>query len=596
MVGASAIARDISEQKRAEDALRQSEEFNRSLIEGSQDCIKTLDLEGHLLSMNSGGQKLLEITDLGPLLQTSWVDFWKEEDRPRVAEAIVAAATGGVGRFQAFCPSHGGQPRWWDVIVWPVYGAGRQIERLLSVSREITEQKQAAARINQLNAELEQRVQERTAALEVANVRIQRDSARIATINEALAQFIADERSQQVFETLLRNLLQLTACEYGFIDEMSQTADGQPYLTALAISNIAWDDDSRALYARYRSGELRWTNVNSLFGATMISGKPVIANDAPNDPRRCGIPSGHPALNRFLGLPLHYGGQMVGVIGLANAPELFSDKNVAHLEPIANATASMIAALKSNRRRQRAEEELQERVAQIQAANKEMEAFSYSISHDLRAPLRAIDGFSRIVLEEYAPHLPDDGQRYLRMARENTQRMGQLIDDLLAFSRLGRQPLQKKCVAPTDLVRAVLADLRDEAAGRQVEIVLGELCTCQADPALLKQVFVNLLTNAFKFTRNQPAARIEIGCRHGDPSGQNTYFVKDNGAGFDMQFVHKLFGVFQRLHRTEDYPGTGVGLAIVQRIIHRHGGRVWAEGAVNQGATFSFTLSQGVDS
>ncbi len=233
---------------------------------------------------------------------------------------------------------------------------------------------------------------------------------------------------------------------------------------------------------------------------------------------------------------------------------------------------------------------LQEHTAQIEAANRELEAFAYSVSHDLRSPLRAIDGFSRILLEEHAPRLGEEGQRYLRTVRENTRRMGHLIDDLLAFSRLGRQPLQKRPVATAELVRTVLAELRDEHAGRQVEIVLGELPPCNADPALLKQVFANLLSNAFKFTRGRRDARVEVGSITAADTGCPAYFVRDNGAGFDIQYAAKLFGVFQRLHRAEEYEGTGVGLAIVQRVVHRHGGRVWAEAAVNAGATFFFTL------
>jgi signal transduction histidine kinase len=234
------------------------------------------------------------------------------------------------------------------------------------------------------------------------------------------------------------------------------------------------------------------------------------------------------------------------------------------------------------------EQRVIERTAQLEAANKELEAFSYSISHDLRAPLRAIHGFSRILLEEHAPHLADEAQRYLHLVRDNAQRMGQLIDDLLAFARLSRQPLKCQRVVCADLVRQVLEDLSGEHAGRRVDIAVGDLPLCQADPALLKQVLVNLCMNALKFTRQREVAVIEIGCC--EASGECVYFVKDNGIGFDMQYVGKLFGVFQRLHRANEYDGTGVGLAIVQRIISRHGGRVWAEAAVNQGATFYFTL------
>lgn len=244
-----------------------------------------------------------------------------------------------------------------------------------------------------------------------------------------------------------------------------------------------------------------------------------------------------------------------------------------------------------------------ERTAQLEAANKELDSFSYSISHDLRAPLRAIDGFSRIVLEDYGAPLATEGKAYLQMVRDNTRQMGQLVDDLLAFARLGRQPLTKHTVDPGKIVRQCLEAMAKEREGRKLEIVIGDLPSCHADPALLKQVWTNLLANALKYTRKQEAARIEIGCRteprpavDGKPTAAGAadtevvYFVKDNGAGFDMKYVGKLFGVFQRLHRAADYEGTGVGLAIVQRIVNRHGGRIWAEAAINQGATFSFTL------
>ena len=237
------------------------------------------------------------------------------------------------------------------------------------------------------------------------------------------------------------------------------------------------------------------------------------------------------------------------------------------------------------------EQRVQDRTAELRAANQELEAFSYSVSHDLRAPLRAITGFSRILLEDYTPQLPDEAQRYLHIVDNSAQQMGQLIDDLLTFSRLGRLELTKQPVATADLVRQVLEDLRAERAERQIEIKLGNLPPCRAEPALLKQVFVNLLSNALKYSRQRQVAQIEVGCREHD--GQQVYFVKDNGVGFDMQYANKLFGVFQRLHRAEEYEGTGVGLAIVHRIIYRHGGCVWAEAAVDQGATFYFTLEGG---
>ncbi len=229
-----------------------------------------------------------------------------------------------------------------------------------------------------------------------------------------------------------------------------------------------------------------------------------------------------------------------------------------------------------------------ERTAQLEAANKELEAFSYSVSHDLRAPLRAVDGFSQAVEEDYGTLLPDEGRRYLRTIRDGAQRMGALIDDLLAFSRLSRQPLNKQPVDNGRLVRNVLEELRPQFEGRKIDLRLGDLPACQGDAALLKQAWANLLSNAVKYTRKRDPAVIEIGCAR--EQNEYVFYVRDNGTGFDMQYAHKLFGVFQRLHRAEEYEGTGVGLAIVQRIIHRHGGRVWADAALNRGATFFFTL------
>ncbi len=246
----------------------------------------------------------------------------------------------------------------------------------------------------------------------------------------------------------------------------------------------------------------------------------------------------------------------------------------------------------------RLNEELEARVrlrtAQLEDANRELEAFSYSVSHDLRAPLRAIDGFSREVLDGHAAGLDPEGRRYLELVGRNTREMGLLIDGLLAFSRLGQQPLDKRRVDVAALVRDVVASLAVEHDGRASQVAVGELPGTFADRTLLRQVFANLLGNAIKFTRDVPEPRIEVGAS-ADGGGQPVYVVRDNGVGFDMRHADRLFTAFQRLHRADTFEGTGIGLALVARIVTRHGGRIWAESAPGEGAAFHFTLENGLD-
>jgi PAS domain S-box-containing protein len=237
-------------------------------------------------------------------------------------------------------------------------------------------------------------------------------------------------------------------------------------------------------------------------------------------------------------------------------------------------------------------EELEQRVAartaELEAANRDLEMFSYSVSHDLRAPIRGIDGFSSILLEKHGPQLPAEAQRYLGMIRADAQQLTRLTEDLLAFLRAGRIDLAKRAVEPAEVVEAALAQLHEEASRPGVEIRIGALPACRADPALLKQVYANLLANALKFTRRREHALIEVGCT--ESATPPVYYVRDNGVGFDMQHAHKVFEVFQRLHSADEYEGTGVGLALVKRIVERHGGRVWAEAQPDRGATVYFTL------
>ncbi|NUM46296.1 MAG: GAF domain-containing protein, partial [Anaerolineales bacterium] len=234
------------------------------------------------------------------------------------------------------------------------------------------------------------------------------------------------------------------------------------------------------------------------------------------------------------------------------------------------------------------EQRVNERTAQLEATNQELESFSYSISHDLRAPLRAMDGFSTMLNMAYSQQMDAEGQRYIQLIRDNVQRMTQLINDLLSFSRLSRQSLHKQFTDPHALARQVIEELSLDLVGREVHFEVGQLPPCQADPSLLRQVFANLIGNAVKYTRPRATAHIQVDWQLVE--SETVYFVRDNGVGFDMEYAHKLFGVFQRLHSRAIFEGTGIGLAIVQRIITRHGGKVWAEAEVDHGASFYFTL------
>ena len=234
-------------------------------------------------------------------------------------------------------------------------------------------------------------------------------------------------------------------------------------------------------------------------------------------------------------------------------------------------------------------QELAKRSLALEASNKELEAFAYSISHDLRAPLRHMSGFAELLRKSAAASLSEKSQRYLTVILEAAHRMGNLIDDLLAFSRISRAEARKSIVDLGQVVQEVVAEVRQEAKQRNIIWKIDPLPACYGDRSMLRLAFVNLISNAVKFTRTRPQAEIEIGCTDVD-SGDPVVFVRDNGVGFDMKYSNKLFGVFQRLHPQEAFEGTGIGLATVQRILHRHNGRVWAEGKVDSGATFYFSL------
>lgn len=427
---------------------------------------------------------------------------------------------------------------------------------------------------------------------------MQRIASRLSALTEVGMEMISERDPARLVKLFFGAACDIVDAEYAAIGMLDEREQDLKYVFAKQI-------DTRIYHSGYCGGWL----ATLLAGHLQISVHQVsVAQSAE------GLPAGHPPVNSFLGVQVACAGQVYGWLYFADKHDgEFSAEDV-HLATI---LASRLALMFENAsfydviqrhaaqlqvevgERKKVEDEIRllnqnleqrvtARTTELEAANKELEAFSYSVSHDLRAPLRSINGFSAILQEDYAAILPRDAICHLDRIRDNTRQMGQLIDDLLCLAKTARQPLVLVTVALESLVRECFDEFSDEIKKRQVTLDIGNLPECQADATLLKQALRNLIGNAVKYTRRQPHPLIEVGCR--SAKDKQIVYVKDNGAGFDMSYAGKLFGVFQRLHRDKDFEGTGVGLATVQRIVTRHGGQVWAEGKVDQGATFYFTL------
>ncbi len=419
-------------------------------------------------------------------------------------------------------------------------------------------------------------------------------------VSEAQADFIADADPQPTFDRLLTQLLDITDSQYGFIGEVVADAHAVPGLHIYAITDISWDDASRTLYRSMLKGGYEFRNPGTLFGHVLSSGKPVLTNAPGEDPRRGGLPPGHPPMDAFMGLPLHRGGELVGMIAVANRPGGYAEAQIAHLQPFTTTCAVLIEAYRNSQRRRHAEnllrqlnleleDHVNQRTSELQASIRELESFSYSVSHDLRSPLRGINGFSSLLLQDYGERLDQQGKEYLRRICSATLRMSELIDGMIDLAQLTREPIHLAEFDLSRMAESIAKELQGAEPERRVEFIAESDVRVRGDERLLRIVLYNLLSNAWKFTARKEVAHVAFGVRH---TGSSTvYFVSDDGAGFDMRYADKLFGAFQRLHGVKDFAGTGIGLATVHRIVQRHGGLTWAEGEIDKGATFFFTLS-----
>lgn len=418
-------------------------------------------------------------------------------------------------------------------------------------------------------------------------------------ITRAQSRLIAGRSRQETFGELLTCLLNYTGSEFGFIGERLGVFERAEQLQLCATAGTGWDTPVRDFYAGREQSRITlgdWAGVLGLKDGPFICNTPDPA-DGTSD-----LLPGHPPVNNYMLIPFAHDYGARGVIGLANSPSGYSARLPGRLDAVLNTCASLVWAYGANERRQRAEAELvslnaeleqriRRRTAELEAANGELESFSYSVSHDLRAPLRGIDGWSLALIEDYGPGLPEQAQGYLRQVREEVQHMGRLIEDLLEMARVARVDLAAQPVDLAAVAAQIVEGLCRQYPDRDVEFTSAADLKANGDPGLLRVALQNLLDNAWKFTAGRSPARVQLGARA--TLNETVYFVTDNGAGFDMNYAGKLFSPFRRLHRQSEFPGTGVGLATVQRIVRRHGGRIWAESAPGRGTTFFFTLASG---
>ncbi len=385
---------------------------------------------------------------------------------------------------------------------------------------------------------------------------------------------MADEPLQTLTDFALEQGVKLTSSCLGYLAFLN---DDETVLTMHSWSRTAMQEcaiiDKPIRYPVVTTG---------LWGEAVRQRKPIITNDypAPN-PLKKGHPPGHVKIIRHMNVPVFDAGRIVLVAGVGNKATAYDESDVRQLRLLMQGMWSLLE-------RKRVQETLAQRADALANLNRELETFSYSVSHDLQTPLRSVEGFSRILLQDHASQLDSEGRDFLERICAAADRMKQLITDLLDFSRVARKPVQQQPVQLSALARAIADELHHTQPDRDVEFVIQEGLNATGDAHLLQIVLQHLLENSWKFTSKHPRAKIEFGRTESD--GGLAFFVRDDGAGFDMAYADKLFGAFQRLHTSGEFPGTGIGLATVQRIIHRHGGRIWAQGKVNEGAVFYFTL------
>jgi len=566
----------INERKRAEQALQKSEDRYRGLLNAAPDEILITDLEGHMQTLSHAGLKMFGYERVEDLSGRGMIDKIVPEDRERVEQYIMMIHQGnkpGPREFRGL-RADGSQV---DIEVnGELAGeSGSGPTGMMFIIRDITERKRIAGR--------EQMSREVLELLNSTDISAEMFKAIILLIKKTggFDSVCIRLRRGDAFPYFVQTgLLE----EYLLAENTAAVKDGTGGICRDEDGNISLECScGLAVLGRVTPGSPFFTPGGSSWTSKAKTRTDFPAGQNPIfHPRNDCI---HYGCSSVAMIPLRSGRAVIGILQLSDRREnRFTEPEVRFYEGLGSSIGVALA-------RKRMDEELRERTRQLESANNELESFSYSVAHDLRAPLRAMDGFSKAVLDDYTDKLDDEGRDSLNRIRAASQRMGTLIDDLIKLSRISRIKIHCQQINLSALAESCVATLLAAEPDRLVEVVIQPDINLEADLNLMRIAMMNLLGNAWKFTRKSVKARIEMGVL--DDNGQTVYFIRDNGAGFDQAHADKLFGAFQRLHSTEEFEGTGIGLATVRRIIHLHGGRVWAEGKTGEGATFYFTTEGG---